>query len=91
MNANCAKYWFLVYRFVPNTGACFAAFVPKYWSSACRPFAKLPVLVFSLYAYVSCRCIVAIASEMSSCDWMCCAVYQCIDGCMNYDVLQHFC
>jgi hypothetical protein len=48
----CAKYWFLVCRFVPNTGACFAAFVSKYWSSACRPCAKLPVLVLSLYADV---------------------------------------
>jgi hypothetical protein len=73
-----------------NTGACFAPFVSKYWSSACRLCAKLPVLglllvainfhclsklpviVFSIsmYANVSCRCMVAIASEMPSCDWI---------------------
>ncbi len=79
---------------VQNTGACFVAFVPKYWSFACRLCAKLPVsgllpsivvacptynlpvIVFSMYANVSCRCMVAIASEMPSCDWMCCVVYQ---------------
>ncbi len=53
---------------------------------------KLPVLVFSLYANVnvSCRCIVAIASKMwNAIMWLDVLRGLSIDGCMNYDVLQH--
>ncbi len=63
-----AKYWFLVCRIVPNTGARFAASVLKYQSSACRLCAPLPVLAFWLYADVcwcmyadvSCRCVATV-------------------------------
>ena len=107
MNANCAKYWFLVCRFCAKywcllsrfcakvlvlalpllcqgTGACFAIFVPKYWcllccfcaevlelcllslcqitgaqfvAIDCCCLSKLPVVVFSMYANVPCRCM----------------------------------
>ena len=73
MNANCAKYWFLVCRFCAKywcllchfcaevlelcllslrqiTGAQFVAI-------DCCCLSKLPVIVFSMYANVPCRCM----------------------------------
>ncbi len=92
MNANCAKYWFLVCRFCAKYWCLLYRFCAEVlelcllslrqitgaWFVAidCCCLSKLPVIVFSMYANVSCRCMLVIASEMPSCDWMCCVVYQ---------------
>jgi hypothetical protein len=54
----CAKVLVLALPLLcQSTGACFAAFVPKYWSFACCLCATLPVIVFLMYANVPCRCM----------------------------------
>jgi hypothetical protein len=93
--------WFVA--FVPNTGACFDAFVPKkYWSSACRLCAKLPMLGLLPSIVIACpnyrwlcfRCMLMCrVSCRCHCEWnaiMWLDVLRglSIDGCMNYDVLQ---
>ena len=92
MNANCAKYWFLVCRFCAKYWCLLCRFCAEVlelclpssrqitgaWFVAmdCCCLSKLPVIVLSMYANLPCRCMFAIASEMPSCDWMCCVVYQ---------------